>query len=106
VLNNEKDVLIEFYAPWCGHCKELAPKYEAVASKLAHMKDLVIAKMDSTENEAEGVAIEGFPTLKFYKKGQKDTPIDFDGDRTEKGILKFLKKNVSFPWTESAETDL
>ena len=106
VLNDEQDVLVEFYAPWCGHCKQLAPKYDAVAAKVAHMKNLVIAKMDSTENEVEGIAIKGFPTLKFFKKGQKQTPLDFDGDRTEEGIIKFLKENVSFPWTDSAETDL
>lgn len=106
VLNDEQDVLVEFYAPWCGHCKQLAPKYDAVAAKLAHMKNLVIAKMDSTENEVEGIAIKGFPTLKFFKKGEKQTPIEFNGDRTEEGIIKFLKENVSFAWTDSAETDL
>jgi len=106
VLNDEQDVLMEYYAPWCGHCKSLAPKYDALAAKVAHMKNLVIAKMDSTENEVEGVAIKGFPTIKFYKKGQKQNPMDFDGDRTEEGMIKFLKENVSFPWTDSAETDL
>ena len=60
----------------------------------------------STENEVEGIAIKGFPTLKFFKKGQKESPMDFDGDRTEEGIIKFLKENVSFPWTDSAEADL
>ena len=46
-----KDVLIEFYAPWCGHCKSLAPKYDELATKLAQEKDIVIAKMDATAND-------------------------------------------------------
>ena len=46
-----KDVLIEFYAPWCGHCKSLAPKYDELAAKLAKEKDIVIAKMDATAND-------------------------------------------------------
>ena len=62
VLNNDQDVLVEFYAPWCGHCKELAPKYDGVAAKVAHMKDLVITKMDATENEVPNMAVEGYPT--------------------------------------------
>lgn len=54
----EKDVLIEFYAPWCGHCKALAPKYDELAKKLEGISSVMIAKMDSTENEidVEGVS--------------------------------------------------
>ena len=52
IVNDEtKDVLIEFYAPWCGHCKSLAPKYDELATKLAKEKDIVIAKMDATAND-------------------------------------------------------
>lgn len=52
IVNDEgKDVLIEFYAPWCGHCKSLAPKYEELATKLAKEEDIVIAKMDATAND-------------------------------------------------------
>lgn len=52
VVNDEsKDVLIEFYAPWCGHCKSLAPKYEELATKLKSEGDIVIAKMDATAND-------------------------------------------------------
>ena len=47
----EKDVLIEFYAPWCGHCKSLEPKYKELAERLEDSEGLVIAKMDATAND-------------------------------------------------------
>ncbi|CAN0452508.1 unnamed protein product, partial [Scytosiphon promiscuus] len=49
----DKDVLVEFYAPWCGHCKAPAPKYDDLAAKLEGVDSVVIAKMDSTENEID-----------------------------------------------------
>lgn len=51
-------MLVEFYAPWCGHCKALSPKYDELATQLAGVDSVMIAKMDSTENEidVEGVS--------------------------------------------------
>jgi protein disulfide isomerase len=84
-----KDVLVEFYAPWCGHCQALAPKYENLAEKLKGYKNLVIAKMDATENEVPGVDIEGYPTLKFYSHKNKEG-VNVEG-RSEYDLLEFLK---------------
>ncbi|CAD8179388.1 unnamed protein product [Paramecium pentaurelia] len=100
VINNDKDVLVEFYAPWCGHCKQLAPVYEALAKKLQVNPNIIIAKCDATANEVEGVSIESFPTLKFWKNGQKDQVISYSGGRDEAGFISFLKENTSHPWVD------
>jgi len=50
-MDENKDVLVEFYAPWCGHCKTLEPKYVELAKLFAGNQNVVIAKMDSTANE-------------------------------------------------------
>jgi len=90
VVNNDKNVLVEYYAPWCGHCKTLAPIYATLATKLKNVDDLVIAKMDATANEVDGLSVQGFPTIKFYPKGSKNAPVDYDGERTEEGFIKYL----------------
>jgi protein disulfide-isomerase A1 len=99
VINNRKDVMLLFYAPWCGHCKALHPKYEEVAKKLKEKNPkLVMAKIDATENEVENINISGFPTIKFYAGDRKGKmPIDYDGDRTVEDIIKFIKKNAANP---------
>ena len=90
-----KDVLVKYYAPWCGHCKALAPTWEELANDVADISDLVIADFDATANEVAGLNIRGYPTLKFYAKDNKGEGVDYTGDRELEGLKTWLSENSS-----------
>ncbi|KAJ7560077.1 hypothetical protein O6H91_04G112500 [Diphasiastrum complanatum] len=100
VLDESKDVLLEIYAPWCGHCQALEPIYNKLGKRLRGIESLVIAKMDGTSNEHTRAKADGFPTLLFYPAGKKSfDPITADVDRTAKALYQFIKKHASIPFT-------
>lgn len=90
--DKSKTVLVEFYAPWCGHCKQLVPIYDQLGEHFKDNADIVIAKMDSTVNELEDIKIQSFPTIKLFPK-DSDAVIDFNGERTLEGLTKFVESN-------------
>ena len=94
VLNNDKFVMLESYAPWCGHCKQLDPIYKELAQKLAHIDNLVIAKMDATANEHPSLNIRGFPTINFFKPGAKSNPDTYNGERTLDAMVKYIEEHM------------
>ncbi|URD80474.1 Thioredoxin [Musa troglodytarum] len=98
VLDESKDVLLEIYAPWCGHCQALEPTYNKLARHLRGIESLVMAKMDGTTNEHPRAKADGFPTLLFFPAGNKSfEPITVDTDRTVKAFYNFIKKHASIP---------
>ncbi|XP_069023545.1 protein disulfide-isomerase A2 [Embiotoca jacksoni] len=103
-LDPTKNVFVEFYAPWCGHCKELTPIWEQLAEKYADHDDIIIAKMDSTANEVESVTVDGFPTLKYFPAGGKEV-INYTGKRDLETFSKFLDGGGVLPEEEREEDE-
>ncbi|CAG8540690.1 3209_t:CDS:10 [Ambispora leptoticha] len=94
-LDPKKNALVEFYAPWCGHCKTLAPIYEKVASYYSQEPECIVANLDATEHKdiAGKYDVKGYPTIKYFAKGEDKTPIDYEGGRTEQDFVTFLNKH-------------
>ena len=94
-IQKSKFVFVKFYAPWCGHCKTMAPSYSQLAKKMREEKNgIVIAKVDGTiETQiAEEYGVKGFPDLKLFYNGY---PIDYSGERTGESIENWIKNTIS-----------
>ncbi|TFK23265.1 disulfide isomerase [Coprinopsis marcescibilis] len=96
-LEKDKDVFVEFYAAWCGHCKRLKPIWDQLGEKYSAIKDkLVIAKFEVPENDLPPTLpfrITGFPTIKFKPAGSTEF-IDYEGDRSLESLISFVEANA------------
>jgi len=107
VLDSSKNVLVEFYAPWCGHCKKLAPTWEKLASVFKNDDEVVIASLDADAHKdlASKYSVSGFPTIIYYPKDDKK------GDRYESGgreltdLVKFINEKAGTHRLDSGQLE-
>jgi protein disulfide-isomerase A1 len=94
VEDADTDVFVEFYAPWCGHCKQLTPVFEAVAKTL-ESEPVRIAKIDATANDYPEAKfpVQGFPTMFWVPKGTRK-PVVYEGGRTEEALTSWIKERI------------
>jgi protein disulfide-isomerase A6 len=97
VVGSDKDVLVAFTAPWCGHCKTLAPTWESLAKDFALESGVVIAKVDAEAENSRALSkeqgITGFPTIKFFPKGSTEAEA-YSGPRSEEAFVKFVNEKA------------
>eukprot|EP00386_Alphamonas_edax_P002786 GDKI01008484.1.p1 GENE.GDKI01008484.1~~GDKI01008484.1.p1 ORF type:complete len:418 (+),score=183.46 GDKI01008484.1:100-1353(+) len=86
VIDSKESVLVEFFASWCGHCKQLAPEYEKAAKALKGIVKVVAVEDQSVMGQ---YGVQGFPTIKFFAADNKNSPKDYNGGRTAKDLVEF-----------------
>jgi len=97
VLNSQEMVLVEFFAPWCGHCQRLAPEWAKAASELKGKAK--VAALDATVHQsmAQRFQVQGYPTIKFFPAGAKDwnSAQEYNGGRTASDIVAWAMERFT-----------
>lgn len=99
VLQSDDMWLVEFFAPWCGHCKNLEPHWKKAASELKGKVKLGAVDATVHQELAQEYGIRGYPTIKYFPAGPKNSPEEYDGGRTSDDIVSWAteKHGESIP---------
>lgn len=96
-MGSEDIWLVEFFAPWCGHCKNLAPEWASAASELKGKVKLGALDATVHTSKAQEYNIRGYPSIKYFGPGRKDSDSvsDYDGGRTSQAIVSWALDKFS-----------
>ncbi|KEG04793.1 protein disulfide-isomerase [Plasmodium vinckei vinckei] len=102
IFNNDKNVVVLYYAPWCGHCHKFDPIYRRLGKRLKiyidqnkdYKNDIIISKIDAANNEIYNISIEGYPTIYLYEKSNKNNPIMYTEEKTEEKLISWICRMV------------
>ncbi|XP_017776096.1 PREDICTED: protein disulfide-isomerase A6 [Nicrophorus vespilloides] len=86
VVNSDEIWIVEFYAPWCGHCKQLVPEYQKAATALKGVVKVGAVNADEHRSIGGQYSVQGFPTIKIFG-ANKQKPEDFNGARTADALI-------------------
>ncbi|KAL1123640.1 hypothetical protein AAG570_002716 [Ranatra chinensis] len=97
VLESDDMWLVEFFAPWCGHCKNLEPHWAQAATELKGKVKLGAVDATVHQNKASEYGVHGYPTIKFFPAGKKDknSAEDFNGGRTASDIVNWALEKMA-----------
>lgn len=106
LMNSEDLWIVDFYAPWCGHCKNLEPEWNKAATELKG--EVKVAKVDATTQSglAQRFGIQSFPQIKLFPSGPKSQNLieDFNGNRDSTGIVEWaLEKKAQYKPVQKVE---
>ncbi len=98
VMSSDEPWMVEFYAPWCGHCKSLAPEWSQAAEELDG--EVRLGAVDATVHQqlAQRFAVQGYPTIKTFPggvKGGDEVANDYQGPRDASGIVAFAQSQLA-----------
>ncbi|PLW21483.1 hypothetical protein PCANC_04996 [Puccinia coronata f. sp. avenae] len=95
LVRSSKGTMVAFYAPWCGHCRNLVPEYQKAASNVKDLVVFVAVDCDAAENKAAcntDYQVKGFPTLAYFPGVPVPTP--YQGERKAKPVVDFALQHM------------
>ena len=92
VLKGDKPTLVDFWAEWCGPCKQLSPILEEISNEMGEQVNFTKHNIDQHPNQQTKYGDRGIPTMMLFKDGElKDTKV---GATTKSNIVSWIKENI------------